>query len=179
MADVIAFNLAHAEEELKWFGQQWFEISESQPYAEAEYLSALAEERRIGGPDGIDAVLAKYDLDAIVAPTGSPAWPTDLANGDHFLGASSGPAAVAGCPLITVPAGDAFGLPVGLTFMGTAFSEPTLVRLARGFEQATQARRRPEFLATLPTTAPRPRSPRVAALPTPATAATTAVICHL
>ena len=102
-------------------------------------------------------MLAQDDLDAIVAPTGSPAWTTDLVNGDHFLGASSGPAAIAGYPLISVPAGDAFGLPVGLTFMGTAYSEPTLIKLASGFEQATQARQRPEFLPTLPTNGSRPR----------------------
>jgi amidase len=96
-------------------------------------------------------VLAQFDLDAIIAPTGSPAWTTDLVNGDLFLGASSAPAAIAGYPLISVPAGDAFGLPVGLTFMGTAFSEPTLIKLASGFEAATDARRKPEFLPTLPT----------------------------
>jgi amidase len=187
MADVIQFNLDHAEEELKWFGQQWFELSESQPFTEAEYLAALARARQLGGALGIDAVLAAHDLDAIVAPTGSPAWPSDLVNGDHFLGASSAPAAIAGYPLITVPGGDAFGLPVGLTFMGTAFSEPTLIRLAHGFEQATSARRAPEYLPTLPIDAPRPRPPRTArvlAVPTAvagagAQASHRAVICHL
>jgi amidase len=187
MADVIQFNLDHFDEELKWFGQQWFEISESQPYSDAEYLAARAEARRIGGPAGIDAVLEQFDLDAIVAPTGSPAWPTDLVNGDHFLGASSGPAAVAGYPLVTVPAGDAFGLPLGLTFMGTAYSEPTLVKLAHGFEQATHARTRPGYLPTLPTTAsrprprPRPRPNRTVALPEArrAGASSSTVICHL
>ncbi|MGH9119296.1 MAG: amidase [Acidimicrobiales bacterium] len=184
MAEIIAFNLANEDAELKWFGQQWLELSESEPFTEAEYLAALAEARRIGGPDGIDAVLAQHNLDAIVAPTGSPAWPSDLVNGDHFLGASSGPAAVAGYPLITVPAGDAFGLPVGLTFMGTAYSEPTLIALAHGFEQATMARRRPEYLPTLPTDGRRPRSPRqaaLAAIPSPAAAPRTpaAVIYHL
>ncbi len=157
LADAIAFNEANADVELKWFLQEWFEEAESEPYTEAEYLAALAAQRNLGGRDGIDAVLAQHDLDAIVAPTGSPAWTTDLVNGDLFLGASSGPAAIAGYPLISVPAGDAFGLPVGLTFMGTAYSEPTLIKLASGFEQATQARQRPEFLPTLPTNGGRQR----------------------
>ncbi len=161
LADAIEFNEANADVELRWFLQEWFDLAESQPFDEATYRAALAEQRRIGGTDGIDAVLAQHDLDAIVAPTGSPAWPTDLVNGDHFLGASSGPAAIAGYPLISVPAGDSFGLPVGLTFMGTAFSEPTLIKLASGFEAATEARRKPEFLPTLPTNG-RGRSRRAA-----------------
>jgi len=151
LADAIAFNQAHADQELKWFGQEWFELAASDPHSQAEYEAALAEARRIGGTDGIDAVLRQHDLDAIVAPTGSPPWTTDLVNGDHFLGASSAPAAIAGYPLVDVPAGDAFGLPVGITFMGTAYSEPTLIKLASGFEHATGARRKPEFQPTLPT----------------------------
>jgi amidase len=150
LADAIAFNLAHREQELKWFLQELFDLAESDPFTEQEYLAALAEARRLGGPAGIDAVLAQHNLDAIVAPTASPAWPIDLVNGDHFLGASSSPAAIAGYPLINVPAGEAFGLPVGITFMGTAFSEPKLIKLASGFEQATRARRKPGFLPTLP-----------------------------
>ena len=151
LADAIAFNQAHADQELKWFGQEWFELAASDPHSQAEYEAALAEARRIGGTDGIDAVLRQHDLDGIVAPTGSPPWTTDLVNGDHFLGASSAPAAIAGYPLVDVPAGDAFGLPVGITFMGTAYSEPTLIKLASGFEHATGARRKPEFQPTLPT----------------------------
>jgi len=151
LADAIAFNQAHTDQELKWFGQEWFELAASDPHSQAEYEAALAEARRIGGTDGIDAVLRQHDLDAIVAPTGSPPWTTDLVNGDHFLGASSAPAAIAGYPLVDVPAGDAFGLPVGITFMGTAYSEPTLIKLASGFEHATGARRKPEFQPTLPT----------------------------
>jgi amidase len=183
MADVIAFNEAHAEEELKWFGQQWFELSESDPYSEAEYLAALAEARRLGGADGIDAALAQYDVDALVAPTGSPAWPNDLVNGDHFLGASSGPAAIAGYPLVTVPMGNAFSLPVGLTFMGTAFSEPTLIKFAYAFEQATHARQRPEYLPTLPVDRPRPQANRRAAtLAVPSSRGSSqsaSLVCHL
>jgi amidase len=119
MADVIAFNLAHADTELKFFGQEWFELAEARinPFTgnvitEAEYQAALDHERLIGGPQGIDAALASRNLDALVSPTGSPAWTTDVVNGDHFLGASSSPAAIAGYPSITVPAGDSFGLPV-------------------------------------------------------------------
>lgn len=151
LGEAIEFNRAHAEEELRWFGQEWFELAESAPFTEEQYRAALADARRLGGPDGIDAVLQEHSLDALVAPTGQPAWTTDLVNGDHFLGASSAPAAIAGYPLISVPAGEAFGLPLGVTFMGTAFSEPTLIRLASGFEAVTRARRKPEFLATLPT----------------------------
>src|SRR5437773_3433339 len=110
LADAIAFNLDHKDSELKWFGQEWSEFAESAPYSEADYNTALAEERRIGGPDGIDAALAKDNLDALIAPTGSPAWPTDLVNGDHFTGASSSPAAIAGHPIVNVPMGDSFGL---------------------------------------------------------------------
>ena len=150
LADAIAFNLDHKDSELKWFGQEWFEFAESDPYSEADYNAALAEERRIGGPDGIDAALAKDNLDALIAPTGSPAWPTDLVNGDHFTGASSSPAAIAGYPVVNVPAGTAFGLPVGISFMGTAFGEPKLIKLASGFEAATKARVKPKFVPSLP-----------------------------
>jgi amidase len=159
LASAIAFNLAHAEQELKWFGQEWFEISEALTdiinggtITMEKYLAALAAARKLGGADGIDAALnhATGRLDALIAPTASPSWPIDLVNGDHFLGASSSPAAIAGYPLVAVPAGDAFGLPVGITFMGTAFSEPTLIKLASGFENATKARKKPQFLPTLP-----------------------------
>jgi amidase len=150
LAGLIDFNLAHEDQELPWFGQEWFEFTESQPFDEATYRDALERQRLLGGRDGIDAALSANNLDAIVAPTGQPAWPIDLVNGDHFLGASSSPAAIAGYPLITVPAGDSHGLPVGLTFMGTAFGEPTLIKVASGFEAATHARRKPEFQPTLP-----------------------------
>jgi amidase len=149
LADAIAFNLDHADQELKYFLQEWFDLAEADPFSEAEYLDALEQENQLAAVEGIDAVLQQYDLDALVAPTGSPAWPTDLINGDHFLGASSWPAAMAGYPLLTVPAGYSFGLPVGITFMGTAFSEPTLIKLAYAFEQATHVRMPPQFLPTL------------------------------
>jgi amidase len=157
---LIQFNLANAERELKWFLQEWFDLAEQNPFSDQEYAAARDRARLIGGPLGIDAVLTTNNLSALVAPTGAPAWPTDLVNGDHFLGASSGPAAIAGYPIVQVPAGDAFGLPVGISFIGTAWSEPTLIKLASGFENAARARRKPEFLATLPTDAPRRRARR-------------------
>lgn len=147
LAEVIAFNEAHRREEMPFFGQELFlEAQAKGPLTDPEYLEALATCRRLGGTDGLDAVLGEHRLDAIVAPTGGPAWPIDLVNGDHFLGASSSPAAIAGYPLVTVPAGYAFGLPVGLTFMGRAWSEPVLLRLAFAFEQATRTRRPPRYL---------------------------------
>jgi amidase len=150
LADVIAFNQAHAGQELQWFGQELFELAEEDAFSEQEYLDALERGPRLAGPEGIDAVLAQHNLDALVSPTGAPAWPNDLVNGDHFLGASSTAAAMAGYPLINVPAGFAHGLPLGISFMGTAFSEPTLIKLASGFEHVVQARRPPRFVPTLP-----------------------------
>ncbi|HSK77230.1 MAG TPA: amidase family protein, partial [Thermoanaerobaculia bacterium] len=150
LAEVIEFNLEHAERELKWFGQEFLELAQAEIFTEEEYLAALERGRRLAGVEGIDAALAANNLDALFAPTGSPAWTTDPVNGDHFLGASSGPAAVAGYPIINVPAGFAFGLPVGVSFMGTAWSEPTLIKIASGFENATRARRPPTFRPTIP-----------------------------
>ena len=149
LADVIQFNADHARRELRFFGQELMELAEAEIFDEATYLQALVDAKRQGGADGIDATLANYGVDAIVAPTNSPAWPTDLVNGDAFLFGSSGFAAVAGYPLVSVTAGYAFGLPLGLTFMASAWSEPTLIRLASGFEAAAGRRRRPRFLRTL------------------------------
>jgi amidase len=118
------------------------------PLTSPEYLSALQKCRDLSRAQGMDALLAQHRLDAWVAPTGSPAWTIDLLNGDHFTGGSSTPAAVAGYPSITVPAGFIHGLPVGISFMGAAYSEPTLIRLAFAFERATSARRAPTFAAT-------------------------------
>ena len=154
LAETIAFNEAHADRELKWFGQELFELAEADLFTEEQYLEALARARAIGGELGIDAVLAEHELDALVAPTSSPSWPVDLVNGDLFLGASSSPAAIAGYPIVNVPMGDAFGLPVGLSIMGTAWSEPTLIKLASGFEAATNARLKPQFIPTLPLDGP-------------------------
>ncbi len=152
LEDLIAFNEAHADEELRYFGQELFLLAQQKgPLTDEAYLRALEKNRRLGRQDGIDAVMDQYQLDAIVAPTGSPAWKIDLINGDLFLGASSSPAAIAGYPLITVPAGYAFGLPVGITFMGRAYSEPTLIRLAYAFEQATKVRKPPQLPPTIDT----------------------------
>ncbi len=148
VADVIRFNLDHFEAELKFFGQQFFELAEAGIFSEMDYLAALERGTRLAGPEGIDAALALAGVDALVAPTGSPAWPNDIITGDAFQFGSSSFAAVAGYPLISMPAGFAFGLPVGITFMGTAWSEPLLIRLASGFEAASQVRRPPRLLTT-------------------------------
>src|SRR5262245_19454392 len=148
LAEVIQFNLDHADRELKFFGQELMELAEAEVFTEADYQAALIRGPMLAGPQGIDATLAANNLDAIVAPTNSPAWPTDLINGDAFLFGSSGFAAVAGYPLVTVTGGFAFDLPVGITFMASAWSEPTLIKIASGFEATADVRRRPRFLRT-------------------------------
>ncbi|QXD15111.1 amidase [Rhodocaloribacter litoris] len=151
--DLIAFNEAHAEEELKYFGQEIFLAArEKGPLTDQAYLDARALCLQKTREEGIDRAFREHNLDALVAPTGGPAWPIDLINGDHFGGGSSSPAAVSGYPNVTVPAGYVFGLPVGISFFGTAYSEPTLLRLAYAFEQATRVRQAPTFLPTLPMT---------------------------
>jgi amidase len=150
LADLIAFNEANAERELRWFGQEIFLLAEATGgLDDPAYKEALATSQRVAR-EGIDSTLDRFDLDAIFSLTGSPPWTTDLVNGDHFLTASSAPSAVSGYPNITVPAGYAFGeLPVGVNFIGRRWSEPTLIKLAHGFEQGTRARHAPRFLPTL------------------------------
>ncbi|MFN8483343.1 MAG: amidase [Anaerolineae bacterium] len=150
LEEAIAFNEAHAAEEMPYFGQEIFLQAQAKgPLTDGDYLAALEKSRRLGGADGIDATLREHNLDAIVAPTGAPAWPTDWVNGNRFMGGSSSPAARAGYPLVTLPAGYVFGLPVNITFMGTAWSEPTLIRLAYAFEVARGGRQAPRFLPSL------------------------------
>jgi amidase len=151
LADLIAFNEREHAREMPFFGQELFLRAEKKgALTTPAYRNAAAACRGLARAQGIDLVMRRYRLDAIVAPTGSPAWTTDLVNGDHFTGASSTPAAVAGYPSITVPAGDALGLPVGLSFIGKAWSEPRLIALAYAYEQATKHRRPPVFQARLP-----------------------------
>lgn len=147
LADVIAFNERNRDREMPWFGQDLMIKAEARgPLTEKTYLDALAKNHDLSRAKGLDFVLRENNLDALVAPTGSPAWPTDLVNGDHFTGGYSSPSAVAGYPHITVPAGLVFGLPVGISFFASAWSEPALFRIAYAFEQATNARRKPRFL---------------------------------
>ncbi len=147
LADVIAFNDSHREQEMVYFGQDIMIKAQSRgPLTSQEYRDALEKDHQLARTEGIDAVMAKFHLDALVAPTAGPAWCTDLINGDHAPGGSSTPAAVAGYPNINVPAGFAFGLPVGISFFGAANSEALLIKLAYAFEQATRHRRPPKFL---------------------------------
>lgn len=147
LADVIAFNEQHADQELPFFGQDLLLRAEAtSDLQDPQYLRALAENHRISRQEGIDAVMDKYNLDALVVPTDSPASPINLINSDQSLSSSSSPAALAGYPIVTVPAGSSFGLPVGLSFFGRAFSEPTLIKLAYAFEQATKVRYPPRYL---------------------------------
>jgi amidase len=149
LADVIAFNETHRAQEMPYFGQELFlRAQEKGPLTTPAYREALEKNRRLSRAEGIDAVMNEHRLDALIAPTGGPAWMTDLVNGDHFSGGSSTPAAVAGYPNINVPMGDIYGLPVGLSFMGRAWSEPALLKIAFAFEQATRARRPPRFRPT-------------------------------
>jgi amidase len=150
LKEIIEFNEKNAEREMPWFGQDLFIEAEAKgPLTTKEYRDALRKNLQAMRGKGIDATMKKHRLDAILAPTGGPAWTTDWVNGDHFGGGSSSPAAIAGYPNITVPAGFVQGLPVGLSFFGRAWSEPTLLRLAFAYEQGTRHRKPPKFLRTL------------------------------
>src|SRR5579864_1938345 len=147
LADIIAFNDANKDREMPYFGQDLFlKAQEKGPLTDKEYLAAITANHSLSREHGIDGVMDKFHLDALVAPTGGPAWLTDLANGDHAAGGSSNAAAVAGYPNINVPAGFLFELPVGISFFGRAWSEPTLLKIAYGFEQLVKARKPPQFL---------------------------------
>jgi amidase len=149
LKDVINFNESHRDREMPYFGQDLFVKAEAKgPLTEKAYLAALSKNRLMTRANGIDFVLGKHKLDALIAPTGGPAWPTDWINGDHFTGGYSSASAVAGYPHITVPAGYVHGLPVGISFFASAWSEPTLIKFAYAFEQATKVRKPPEFLKT-------------------------------
>lgn len=150
LKEIIDFNERNHEKEMPYFGQDLFLKAEGKgPLTEKEYVDALAKNHRLARSEGIDALMDKYRLDAIVAPTGGPAWLTDLVNGDHVGGGSSNAAAVAGYPNLNVTAGYISGLPVGISFFGRAWSEPTLIKLAYSFEQVTKARQTPHFLPSI------------------------------
>jgi amidase len=144
--DLIQFNERNRDKELRWFGQEEFLRAEKRgPLTDLDYRQALARCRRKSRAEGIDAAMSRHDLDAIVAPAGGPAGVTDFIYGDRDVGGSSTPAAVAGYPNITVPAGDILGMPVGISFFGRAYSEPILLKVAFAFEQGTRRRRAPKF----------------------------------
>jgi amidase len=147
LKELIDFNERNRDKEMPYFGQEIFiKAEEKGPLTSRAYRLALSKNHRLSRTEGIDATMSKHRLEAIIGPTGGPPWPTDLVNGDHFTGGSSTPAAVAGYPSITVPAGYIYGLPVGISFFGRAYSEPTLIKLAYAYEQATKLRRAPRFL---------------------------------
>jgi len=152
LADLIAFNTGRQGEELRYFGQEILVMAEKKgPLSEPKYKSELARNHLLARAQGIDAVMTKYRLDALVAPTGGPAWLIDLVNGDGGTATAPGPStvtSVAGYPHITVPMGYVGGLPVGISFFGRAWSEPTLIKLAYSYEQATKHRRPPAFEPT-------------------------------
>jgi amidase len=150
LADIIAFNETQRAREMPYFGQEIMLQSEKKgPLTDKIYLDARAKCLQVTRTGGIDAAIETHKLDAIVAPTNGLAWLIDWVNGDHDTGGCSGPAAVAGYPHITVPAGFVRGLPAGLSFFGAAWSEPGLIKLAYSFEQLTKARRAPRFLPTV------------------------------
>jgi amidase len=150
LAALIAFNNAHAETVMPFFGQELFERAQAKgPLTDAAYRKGRDDLRRLAGKEGLLAALDREKLDAVIAPSMSPAWPTDHVLGDHFVGAGYGMAAVAGTPSITVPIGETHGLPLGLTIMGGAYSEPSLIGFAYAIEQVTKARKPPQYRTTI------------------------------
>ena len=149
LKEVIEFNEKNRDKEMPYFGQDIFIKAQGKgPLTDKKYLQALRKNHLLSRGQGIDFVMRQHRLDALIAPTGGPAWPTDWINGDHFTGGYSSASAVAGYPHITVPAGYIFGLPFGISFFGAAYSEPKLIKYAYSFEQATKVRRAPRFLPT-------------------------------
>lgn len=150
LADVIAFNEKNAERELAWFGQDFFVKAQAKgPLTDDEYLKARASCLKIARTDGIDAAMREHRLDALISPTGGVAWRSDTLLGDHVVGGNSTPAAIAGTPHVTVPAGELRGLPLGLSFFGSAWSEAKLLGLAYAFEQTAKARKPPRYLRSV------------------------------
>ncbi len=148
LAELIAFNKSDSIE-LRYFDQKLLEMAEAKGNLESpEYKEALATMLKGTREDGIDKLMNEHSLDAFMLPTGSPAWKTDLVDGDHYMGGNSSFAAIAGYPNITVPMGFIDELPVGVSFFGRAWSEPVLLEIAYGFEQGTKARKAPKFLKT-------------------------------
>jgi len=149
LKELIEFNEKFRDKEMPYFGQDLLiKAQEKGPLTSQKYIQALKKNHLLSRTQGIDFVMKQHKLDALVAPTGGPPWPTDLINGDHFTGGYSSASAVAGYPHITVPAGYVFGMPVGISFFGTAWSEPKLIKIAYAFEQGTKARQPPKFLPT-------------------------------
>ena len=150
LEEIIQFNKDNKEKEMPWFGQEIMEIAQSKGNLKTEeYINALHECKKLSREDGIEKEIEKHRLDVIFAPTNGPTWTIDWVNGDHFGGGSSSPAAIAGYPNITVPAGYVHGLPIGISFFGKAYSEPVLLSIAFAFEQATQHRKAPDFKRTI------------------------------
>ena len=150
LAGLIAYDKQHAAAEMPYFAQELFEQAQAKgPLTDAAYIAARDKARKLAGHDGIDATLAAQHLDALIAPATSPAWLIDPINGDQFTGSGYGVAAVAGTPSLTVPMGDSHGLPIGIVFMGPAWSEGRLIELGYAFEQSTHARKSPQFLPTV------------------------------
>ncbi|MCC8362300.1 amidase [Lysobacter sp. A6] len=150
LADLMAFNNANVAKEMPYFAQEIFEKANAKgPLGETAYLEARAKAKRLAGPEGIDVALKNANVDVLIAPAMSPAWLTDPVLGDHFVGAGYGVAAVAGYPSLTVPMGDSHGLPIGVVFVGPAWSEAKLLSVGYAYEQRSKARRKPEFLPTV------------------------------